>query len=201
MYIPPIHEPTRYKTYMRIVYLWTVIILIAVGSYIALVLQQETAKQFQAQARQLGNSLVIIHARALSQDIVNNDIPHIEQALTSMVEDPHVVAAAIYGPQGQRLAQYPTEQNLLTLHQPSGHKSPLIFVQEINHEQHIRGYIRLMLDEDRVLTNINALQQNNRYLLLLVGILTLLISIVCTRRLMNWSHKKASAKEKALLRY
>jgi membrane protein len=114
-------------------------------------LSAEQAKNWHdKQANQLGRSLSLLATQILTSPLINNDNETISQQLGFLVNDPHVSGVALYNQKGQLLDEIKSGTSVLANFRQEN-EAPLIFVQNISADGQIYGYLRLMINEEKVM--------------------------------------------------
>lgn len=170
---------SNYSIFKRIANLTLVIVAAAICVNLWLLNTGQSKQWHDKQSTQLGRSLAAYAANVLAPSVQQNDTDSIASQLTILANDPHVLGVSIYDQKGTVLDS--NEQNVSVLATfLLGEQPPLVFIEEIKYQQKVLGYLRLMLDEEQVMT-FHSDYQLQLYkqiivLMLLAGLLGILIA-------------------------
>ena len=170
---------SNYSIFKRIANLTLVIVAAAICENLWLLNTGQSAEWHNKQSTQLGRAIVSYAADVLAPLIQQNDSVGIAKQLSTLTNDSHILGASIYDQKGVVLDS--NEQNVSVLASfLLDEKPPLVFIQEVRYEQKTLGYLRLMLDEQQVMT-FHSDYQTQLYkqvivLMMLAGLLGILIA-------------------------
>lgn len=142
---------SNFSIFKRLFNLSLVIVGVIICSKLWLVHNKQENLWYHQQANQLGRSLATLSAQMMVRGIVEHDEQSLSQQLLFLVKDDYVIGVALYNHKGQLLLQ----ENVSTL-TPNGYQqsaTPLLtFVQEVRaNNNNIVGYLRILLDETKVM--------------------------------------------------
>jgi membrane protein len=171
--------PSRYSIYKRIANLVLAILGLIICVNLWLLSTDQAQNWHDKQANQLGRSLSQQGAMVLAEYVQNKDSSKITQQLEYLLADDNVVGAALFNHRGQLLDSAGSSALLLTNYRLK-QNMPLIFVAEITQQEQIYGYLRLALDEEKVMQYHQQYQQQLYQqilvLMLLAGVSGILVA-------------------------
>ena len=181
---------STYTVYKRIANLIVVFIGIAVGINLWWVNQQQTKAWYGVQAKQLGRSLSQQKALGLVDAVRGQDKEALRQALTQLLTDEHVIAAAVYNYRGKLLARVGSDPNQLespatqaprnltfvadVIDSPSSKNTEAAELIATSGNMPIIGYLKIQLATDMVMAHHDQYQQqlsNQRSVFMLLAAL------------------------------
>lgn len=135
---------------------------------------------YNLETEQLGRSLAKQAARMLSSPLQKGEIENIENYVSTIETDSFVKGASLYDELGKTIKSfdenYSTIEEFRVLEQP-----PLIFVEDILHQDTTIGYVKLLLDRDAIIKHHKAFNQTQLVQTALIMLLTALCAIIITR--------------------
>lgn len=186
--------PSTYSIYKRLANLGLSIAAIYVGIQLWLFSAGQDQQILQAQANQLGHSLIAQNARMAALWIAEDKPSAIAQSLQQLVEDPHVLAAAYYSADGVPLYQAGNTDELMHWF-AQGSEPPLVFVKEITVDQELKAYLRVLLERQPVLQYYQQYQENRRQQSQLLLLIAFAIGVMSTRAFYKIRFRRANAKK------
>lgn len=189
---------SRYSIIKRIINLVLVIILGLLFINLWLLGNQQADNWHHKQATQLGSSLSRLASRVLITPLIQQDSAGITRLLQDWIDDPQVLSAAVYDQNGQLLEQLGDRSALLGRYLAKQER-PLVFVDDIQSEQQIYGYVRLTLSAEKVMAYHADYQRQLRQQLELMILLAACGAIIVTRAFykIRFRHYVKSAKTDA----
>lgn len=191
---------STYSIYKRIANLVLVVLGLMICINLWLLSTDQAQNWHNKQANQLGRSLSQQGALGLAEYIIDKDNDKITQQLQFLLTDRHVVAAAVFNQRGQLLDSVGKKLSLIAAYRLQ-QNVPLIFVAEINRENNIYGYLRLALDEGKVMQYHQDYQQQiyqqMLVLMLLAGVAGLLVARAFYKFKARYYQKHAKRQQKA----
>ncbi len=180
VFIAPFQRPSRYSIFKRIANL----ILAVVGSIACinlwLISSEQSLNWHSKQADQLGVSLSSLSGNILISSLLKNDLDELSQQLNFIAADPHVAGVTLFDKKGRVLSD-----NNATLSVVDAYKaniiSPLVFVQNILHDQHVIGYLSIILKEKKVMAYHSEYQKQLNQQVQMLMILAAIAGILITR--------------------
>ncbi|MFQ3192057.1 MAG: membrane protein [Paraglaciecola sp.] len=178
--ITPFQRPSRYSIFKRIANL----ILAVVGSIACinlwLISSEQSLNWHSKQADQLGVSLSSLSGNILMSSLLKNDLDELGQQLNFIAADPHVAGVTLFDDKGRVLSD-----NSATLSVVDAYKaniiSPLVFVQNILHDQQVIGYLSIILKEKKVMAYHSEYQKQLNQQVQMLMILAAIAGILITR--------------------
>ncbi len=180
VFITPFQRPSRYSIFKRIANL----ILAVVGSIACinlwLISSEQSLNWHSKQADQLGVSLSSLSGNILISSLLKNDLDELSQQLNFIAADPHVAGVTLFDKKGRVLSD-----NNATLSVVDAYKaniiSPLVFVQNILHDQQVIGYLSIILKEKKVMAYHSEYQKQLNQQVQMLMILAAIAGILITR--------------------
>lgn len=187
---PLVQRPSNYSIIKRLANLVLVIVGLTVCINLWLSHSSATQNWYQQQANQLGRSLGQMTARSVAIALSNQNNAAMEQLLGNVADDPHVDGVALYNQKGQLIAGQDNNISVLGRYQ-NGQQNALVFVQEVNsNEGQLLGYLRLVLDESKVMQyHYDYLDYLRREMEVLI-ILAMLLAALLTRMFYTIRYRK-----------
>lgn len=171
---------SRYSIIKRIINLVLVIIVGLLFINLWLLGNEQADNWHHKQATQLGSSLSSLASRVLIAPLIQKDSARISSLLQYWVDDPQVLSAAVYDQNGQLVEQLGDRSDLLSRYLAS-QAAPLVFVDDIQSEQQIYGYVRLTLSAEKVMAYHSDYQRQLRQQLELLILLAACGALIATR--------------------
>ncbi len=180
LFTAPFQRPSRYSIFKRIANL----VLAVVGSIACinlwLISSEQSLNWHSKQADQLGVSLSSLSGNILISSLLKNDLDKLSQQLNFIADDPHVAGVTLFDNKGRVLSD-----NNSTLSVVDAYKantiSPLVFVQNILHEQQVIGYLSIILKEKKVMAYHSEYQKQLNQQVQMLMILAAIAGILITR--------------------
>ena len=173
-------RPSNFSIIKRLLNLAIVIggVVLCINLWVSHNQQAET--WYQQQASQLGRSLTKLSAQTLMNGLASNDKAFIVEQLSHLANDPYVSGVALYNQKGQLIEERDNDVSLLARYQLNP-AVPLVFIQDIrNSDNDIMGYLRIVLDESKVMQfHFDYQQQVLQQLEVLLVLAAILGFIIC----------------------
>ncbi len=183
-----LEQPSAFSIFKRIANLALVVIacLICVKLWL---LSTEQANNWHAkQASQLGRSLAQYGAKVLAPVVKSNQPEQIAQQLALLAQDPHVVSVTIFDFQGRVMDSTKTNTSVLAAFVLEDNM-PIVFVEEIREDDQILGYLRLLLDEQKVMLYHDDYQAHWYEQLLVLMLLSALLGLLLCRAFYKFQYR------------
>lgn len=176
-----LERPSNYSIIKRLFNLTLVIVGVLICFNLWSVHSEQSETWYKKQANQLGRSLSQLSVKLLAEPVVNQDTQAIQKHLSYLVEDNYVAGAALYDQKGQLLQEKGDQPSIVTQLKTES-PPPLVFIQTILSQQdEILGYLRLVLDEERVMQYHFDYQQQMTQQIEVLLILAAIIGLIITR--------------------
>jgi membrane protein len=144
-------RPSNFSIIKRLLNLGLVIIGVVICVHLWLAHTEQAETWYQQQANQLGRSLGKLAAQTLASPLQAEDTANISQQLSYLFSDPYVSGVALYNQKGQLIEEQDANITIIARYKVDP-AIPLVFIQDIrNQEKDIIGYLRIVLDESRVM--------------------------------------------------
>jgi len=147
---PVLQVHSNYSIIKRLVNLALAVVAIIICINLWLLSAEQARNWHDKQANQLGRSLSLLASKVLTSSLIDKDNETISQQLGFLVDDPHVSGLALYNHKGQLLDEKESGTSVLASFRLDN-KTPLVFVQNISADGQIYGYLRLMINEEKVM--------------------------------------------------
>lgn len=191
---------SNYSIFKRIGNMVLVIVFSIVCVNLWLLSQDEADNWYTKQAGQLGRSIAAYSAKVIAlqlqpADKIDLNAQEIKNQLELIASDPHVLGVSLFGTKGQIIDT--TEGNISVLANfLIEEDAPLVFVEEIILDGKILGYLRLLLDEERIMLYHDDYQRHLyeqlSVMMLLAGLAGILVARVYYKvRFRNYSKSKS----------
>ncbi len=148
--ISPLETASKYSIFKRVANLGLLIIAISICVNLWLLSSNNSANWHKKQSNQLGKSLTALSAQLMAKSILEDDSATLTLQLQSIIQDPHVQSASIYDKQGRQLADNQMTNSIIAAYKLT-EVPPLVFVYPIEYQNNIIGYLRIMLDRQKVM--------------------------------------------------
>jgi len=187
---------SNYSIFKRIGNLVLVIVFSIVCVNLWLLSQDEADNWYDKQAGQLGRSIAAYSAQVIALELqpkesIDLNAQEIKNQLELIASDPHVLGVSLFDTKGKIIDT--TEGNISVLANfLIEEDAPLVFVEEITVDGKILGYLRLLLDEERIMLYHDDYQRHLyeqlSVMMLLAGLAGILIARVYYKvRFRNYS--------------
>jgi membrane protein len=177
---PPFQRPSRYSIFKRIANLVLVIVGCIACINLWLIGSEQSLNWHSKQANQLGVSLTSLSSSILISSLLESNSEKLSQQLSYISADPHVAGVSIFDDKGRMLADKNSGESVVTAYK-SNKISPLVFVQNITHNQQIIGYLSIILKEREVMAYHSEYQKQLNKQVQMLMILAAIAGILVTR--------------------
>lgn len=181
-------QHSTYSIFKRIVNLALVIAAVAICVNLWLLSTEQAQNWYAKQASQLGRSLSMQGALSLAPVMADNNSERIGAYLQHLTQDQHVDSAAVFGQRGQLITSTQDNLSLLTNFQVR-QDLPLVFVQEVIYEEQIKGYLRILLNEDKIMQYHGAYQQQLFEQTIVLMLLSAVAGLLATRAFYKFRYR------------
>ena len=179
IFTAPFQRPSSYSIFKRIANLVLVVVGCIACINLWLISSEQSLNWHSKQANQLGVSLSSLSGNILISSLLENDSQRLTQQLSYIVADPHVAGVSLFDHKGRMLADNNSASSVVAAYK-SDNISPLVFVQNITHEQQVIGYLSIILKEKEVMAYHSEYQkqlnQQVQMLMILAGIAGILLT-------------------------
>jgi membrane protein len=180
IFIAPFKQPSRYSIFKRIANLVLVVVGCIACINLWLISSEQSQNWHSKQVNQLGVSLSTLSANMLISSLLENDSEKLSQQLSYIVEDPHVAGVSLFDNKGRVLADNNSTSSVVAAYKLKT-ISPLVFVQNITHNQQIIGYLSIILKEKDVMAYHSEYQKQLNQQVQMLMILAAIAGILLTR--------------------
>jgi membrane protein len=194
--LPNIHVPSSYSIYKRIANLALAVIAISICINLWLLSSEHAMNWHDKQANQLGRSLAQVASSMLAEPLIANDSETMSKQLEILVSDRHVSGTALYNYKGQLLDERKNGTSVLASYRLES-QTPLVFVQDIRKDGQIHGYLRLMLNKEKVMEYHDEYQEKLFQQIQVLMLLAAAVAILITRVFYKFRYRKYIKAEKA----
>jgi membrane protein len=178
--LPQLDRPSNYSIIKRLVNLALVTVGIVICVNLWLAHSRQAQQWYQVQANQLGQSLSQLSAQLLRQALMDDNKSLLAEHLTYLRQDANVLAVALYNQKGQLIEEQDDKLSILARVQQENQPS-LVFIQAIRAENKVIGYLRLVLDEEKVMQHHRTYQQQLFEQVEVLMALAALVGLILTR--------------------
>ncbi|MDF2178004.1 AhpA/YtjB family protein [Aliiglaciecola sp. CAU 1673] len=190
--------PSTYSIYKRLANLGLTFAAIYVGIQLWIFSAGQDQEILQAQANQLGHSLIRHSAKVAAHWITQNNPAAIEQSLQQLIDDDHVVSASYHNAKGELLYRAGKDDALVGWFAQPG-EPPLVYVQEVIVGGELQAYLRLLLDRNQVLQYFQQYQENRRQQSQLLLAIAFGIGVMLTRAFYKIRYRRTKARKRKIL--
>jgi membrane protein len=142
---------SNFSIFKRLLNLSLVIIGVIICSKLWLVHNTQEALWYHQQANQLGRSLAKLSAQTMVKGITEQDEQSLIQQISFLTNNDYVLGVALYNQKGQ-LIQQENAESVIFVGDQKLTKPTLTFIQEVRSDKNdIIGYLRVLLDETKVM--------------------------------------------------
>lgn len=154
---------------------------------------------YQIESEQLGRNLTQQAAKMLVPVLENDQDDLLQRYLTDINEGVLVKSAVLFDAQGVRLSSDDDFISVVDLH-ISPETGSLVFVESIQDSgQNILGYIKIVLDRDKVVSHHQQYNRGQFSQTLIIVILSMLIACLLTRMFYKFRFRHMVSEENKLL--
>ena len=179
IFIAPFQQPSRYSIFKRIANLVLAVVACIACINLWLISSEQSLNWHSKQTNQLGVSLSTLSGHILISSLLENDSEKLGQQLSYIVADNHVAGVSLFDNKGRMLADNNSVSSVVAAYK-SNTISPLVFVENITHDQQVIGYVSIILKEKEVMAYHseyqNQLNQQVQMLMILAAIAGILIT-------------------------
>lgn len=178
--IAPFQRPSHYSIFKRIANLILVIVGCIACINLWLISSEQSLNWHSKQANQLGVSLSSLSGNILISSLLENDSEKLSKQLNYISADPHVAGVSLFDNKGRVLADNNSAASVVAAYKLNT-ISPLVFVQNITHEQQVIGYLSIILKEKEVMAYHSEYQKQLNQQVQMLMILAAIAGILITR--------------------
>lgn len=190
--------PSGYSVFKRLANLGLLIAAIFISLNLWIYSAQQDNKLRQEQADQLGHSLlqqahtlIASYTNSLGSDTLINKEHRsvVDNVVNNLQQDMHVHSAALYALNGKLVTKSQDSQSLLNLYQTQPEFEPLVYVSELHKDGQPVGYLRLLLDEDKVMRHHNYFQEALRQQIQILFVMALALGFIVARAFYKFRYR------------
>jgi membrane protein len=141
----------QHSVFKRVANLLLLLVAVAMGVNVWLVNTHHADNWHQQQSSQLGDSLLTVSSKIIGQSMAQDDQQGLQNQIQAILQDPNVLSVSLYNQHGEKLNIDQGRTSLLSLFH-TRETPPLVFVQPIEEQGELIGYLQLLLDKERVMT-------------------------------------------------
>jgi membrane protein len=185
----PFQQPSRFSIFKRIANLVLVVIGCIACTNLWLISSEQSLNWHSKQANQLGVSLSSLSGKILISSLLQNDSNALKQQLEYIVTDPHVAGVSLFDNKGRMLADNNAGLSVIAAYKSKG-ISPLVFVQNITHNEQTIGFLSIVLKEKEVMAYHSEYQKQLNQQLQMLMILAAIAGILITRAFYKFRYRQ-----------
>jgi membrane protein len=189
IFIAPFQQPSRYSIFKRIANLVLAVVGCIACINLWLVSSEQSLNWHSKQANQLGISLSSLSGKILISSLLQNDSKALKQQLGYIVSDPHVAGVSLFDNKGRILADNNVALSVISAYKSKG-ISPLVFVQNITHNEQTIGFLSIVLKEKEVMAYHSEYQKQLNQQLQMLMILAAIAGILFTRAFYKFRYRQ-----------
>jgi membrane protein len=180
IFITPFQQPSRYSIFKRIANLVLAVVGCIACINLWLISSEQSLNWHSKQANQLGVSLSSLSGKILISSLLENDSEELSQQLDYIVADPHVAGVSLFDNKGRILVDNNSALSVVAAFKSKG-ISPLVFVQNITHNEQVIGFLSIVLKEKEVMAYHSEYQKQLNQQVQMLMILAAIAGILITR--------------------
>ena len=180
IFTSPFQRPSSYSIFKRIANLVLVVLGCIACINIWLISSEQSQDWHTKQANQLGVSLSSLSGNIMINSLLKNDSDKLTQQLSYINADPHVASVSLFDNKGRMLADNNSAPSVVAAYK-SNTISPLVFVQNIIHDEQVIGYLSIILKEKEVMAYHSDYQKQLNQQVQMLMILAAIAGILITR--------------------
>mgnify|MGYP006077927749 FL=1 len=189
IFIAPFQQPSRYSIFKRIANLVLAVVGCIACINLWLISSEQSLNWHSKQANQLGVSLSSLSGKILISSLLQNDSKALRQQLGYIVSDPHVAGVSLFDNKGRILADNNVALSVISAYKSKG-ISPLVFVQNITHNEQTIGFLSIVLKEKEVMAYHSEYQKQLNQQLQMLMILAAIAGILFTRAFYKFRYRQ-----------
>jgi membrane protein len=180
IFTSPFQRPSSYSIFKRIANLVLVVLGCIACINLWLISSEQSQNWHTKQANQLGVSLSTLSGNIMINSLLKNDSDKLTQQLSYINADPHVASVSLFDNKGRMLADNNSAPSVVAAYK-SNTISPLVFVQNIIHDEQVIGYLSIILKEKEVMAYHSDYQKQLNQQVQMLMILAAIAGILITR--------------------
>jgi membrane protein len=179
IFTAPFQRPSSYSIFKRIANLVLVVVGCIACINLWLISSEQSLNWHTKQANQLGISLSSLSSNILISSLLGNDSEKLSQQLGYIMADPHVAGVSLFDNKGRMLADNNSAASVVAAYKLDT-ISPLVFVQNIIHNQQVIGYLSIILKEKEVMAYHSEYQKQLNQQVQMLMVLAAIVGILIT---------------------
>ena len=179
LFTAPFQRPSRYSIFKRIANLVLAVVGCIACINLWLISSEQSLNWHSKQADQLGVSLSSLSGNILISSLLKNDLDKLSQQLNFIAADPHVAGVTLFDNKGRVLSDNNSTLSVVDAYKANA-ISPLVFVQNITHDNQIIGYLSIILKEKKVMAYHSEYQKQLNQQVQMLMILAAIAGILIT---------------------
>jgi membrane protein len=180
LFTAPFQRPSRYSIFKRIANLVLAIVGCIACINLWLISSEQSLNWHSKQANQLGVSLSSLSGNILISSLLKNNLDQLSQQLNFIAADPHVAGVTLFDNKGRVLSDNNSTLSVVDAYKANA-ISPLVFVQNITHNDQIIGYLSIILKGKKVMAYHSEYQKQLNQQVQMLMILAAIAGILVTR--------------------
>jgi membrane protein len=180
LFTAPFQRPSRYSIFKRIANLVLAVVGCIACINLWLISSEQSLNWHSKQANQLGVSLSSLSGNILISSLLKNNLDQLSQQLNFIAADPHVAGVTLFDNKGRVLSDNNSTLSVVDAYKANA-ISPLVFVQNITHNDQIIGYLSIILKEKKVMAYHSEYQKQLNQQVQMLMILAAIAGILVTR--------------------
>ncbi len=150
LFTAPFQRPSRYSIFKRIANLVLAVVGCIACINLWLISSEQSLNWHSKQANQLGVSLSSLSGNILISSLLKNNLDQLSQQLNFIAADQHVAGVTLFDNKGRVLSDNNSTLSVVDAYKANA-ISPLVFVQNITHNDQIIGYLSIILKGKKVM--------------------------------------------------
>jgi membrane protein len=180
LFTAPFQRPSRYSIFKRIANLVLAVVGCIACINLWLISSEQSLNWHSKQANQLGVSLSSLSGNILISSLLKNNLDQLSQQLNFIAADQHVAGVTLFDNKGRVLSDNNSTLSVVDAYKANA-ISPLVFVQNITHNDQIIGYLSIILKGKKVMAYHSEYQKQLNQQVQMLMILAAIAGILVTR--------------------
>ncbi len=180
LFTAPFQRPSRYSIFKRIANLVLAVVGCIACINLWLISSEQSLNWHSKQANQLGVRLSSLSGNILISSLLKNNLDQLSQQLNFIAADQHVAGVTLFDNKGRVLSDNNSTLSVVDAYKANA-ISPLVFVQNITHNDQIICYLSIILKGKKVMAYHSEYQKQLNQQVQMLMILAAIAGILVTR--------------------
>lgn len=189
-------EQSPKRVYKRLFYLSLVLVVLTTLALLFLNTRSSVNQTLSDYSRNLGRDIAQQYSSLIAASVSLKNTDQTSLFVQSLVQQSHIMAAKVYDQHGQMLVASPEEQDLVSLNNTDEAQHYITFIQPINHDERLVGYLRIIFDHGKIQENQHQLDSVYVLQTQLLMLFSALVAVMITRKFYVWRIRKFYVRKK-----